>query len=205
MGKNICSISMILFFLILGVGTANSSTTRYVFEGVFTTGELDGYGFSGWFDYDKTEFGTYQQTNWVMSMPSISWENETGAIIVGNYHERDIPNTRQDSYEDHYHVSGWVPGPAGGSVNWGLNIEWTPAITDPSELIPTSSITNSLFRYSKHDYFAWYTLDPYKDMEELAIFDGQLTCLKAVPVPSAIWLLGSGIIGIMGLRKKYKK
>ncbi len=36
-------------------------------------------------------------------------------------------------------------------------------------------------------------------------FEGTLTHLSAVPIPAAIWLLGSGLIGLVGFRRKLGK
>ena len=29
--------------------------------------------------------------------------------------------------------------------------------------------------------------------------------VSSIPIPGAVWLLGSGLIGIVGIRRKYKK
>jgi len=35
--------------------------------------------------------------------------------------------------------------------------------------------------------------------------DVTLTSITAIPIPGAVWLLGSGLIGLVGLRKKFRK
>jgi hypothetical protein len=53
-----------------------------------------------------------------------------------------------------------------------------------------------------------------KVMNEVAVGQGSITLgvpgtmtlqSSAVPIPGAIWLFGSGIVGLIGLRKKFKK
>ena len=36
-------------------------------------------------------------------------------------------------------------------------------------------------------------------------FDLDDVSVLAVPIPGAIWLLGSGLIGLIGIRRKFKK
>jgi hypothetical protein len=45
-------------------------------------------------------------------------------------------------------------------------------------------------KYLTNNYYAW------------AVHDGDLAL---VPIPGAVWLLGSGLVGLLGLRKKFKK
>ncbi len=65
--------------------------------------------------------------------------------------------------------------------------------------------------YSPDPNDAWYFYFDYgfqnfdgKDfsLSALAVRPGQVS---AVPIPSAIWLLGSGLVGIVGFRRKFSK
>jgi len=54
----------------------------------------------------------------------------------------------------------------------------------------------------------WHNI--YDDYQEGGTIDIQMSVnegnpVDPIPIPSAVWLLGSGLIGIMGLRRKFKK
>ncbi|MGD9162106.1 MAG: hypothetical protein PVG39_27085 [Desulfobacteraceae bacterium] len=49
----------------------------------------------------------------------------------------------------------------------------------------------------------FYNLEFY-NLAALAVLPGEVT-INPVPIPGAVWLLGSGIVGLAGLRKKFKK
>ena len=49
-------------------------------------------------------------------------------------------------------------------------------------------------------YALWGDFAIYDGFE--AVIEGYLTGLNAVPVPAAAWLLGSGLLGLLGIRRK---
>jgi len=188
MKKCIFNIPIILVILIVGTSTAFcNDVVRYEFEGVFTTGELEGYPFSGWFDYDTTEFGYYQQTSMQVFVPIFHWEDETGNIIVEDY---DPPlggpfytNIYQDSFESSYDVWGYQVGGSTSYTGWTLYIYWTGTISDPSDLIPIGQITDTLFSFQHYDYFAWFDSSTLTYHYEDVTFEGYLTELRIAPEP----------------------
>lgn len=46
--------------------------------------------------------------------------------------------------------------------------------------------------------------DPYPTDGSAGVDLDAIGVMNAVPVPAAVWLLGSGLLGLLGLRKKYK-
>ncbi len=38
-----------------------------------------------------------------------------------------------------------------------------------------------------------------------ALSEGEIWELHTVPIPGAVWLLGSGLLGLVGIRRKLKK
>lgn len=62
--------------------------------------------------------------------------------------------------------------------------------------------------YSAHRnfnfYYGWQSNNyNYSEQPAWAVHDGDVG--SPVPLPGAIWLLGSGLIGIVGIRRKFKK
>ena len=47
--------------------------------------------------------------------------------------------------------------------------------------------------------------DLYEDTDFQVILTGNTYTVTAIPIPSALWLLGSGLIGIVGVRRKLVK
>ena len=53
-------------------------------------------------------------------------------------------------------------------------------------------------------YLFWDAIHPTTDAHSL-IADEALSIVAPVPVPAAVWLLGSGLIGIVGIRRRFSK
>ncbi len=100
----------------------------------------------------------------------------------------------------YYAKDGTHPQPGYGLINTGdFNNLQSYIYWSGTEYSPFSSIS------------AWYSFfwdgsqgTGLKDnfLNALAVHPGQVS---AVPLPGAVWLLGSGVIGILGFRRKFKK
>jgi hypothetical protein len=81
--------------------------------------------------------------------------------------------------------------------NFQFNAYWTSdEVQDPQQWGDAAYIYDTL--YGVHNYYVpkdgeWYAW---------AIRDGDVTAPSSVPVPGAIWLMGSGLLGLMSLRKR---
>jgi hypothetical protein len=63
-----------------------------------------------------------------------------------------------------------------------------------------SEINNGILASADYEFIAYAASHD----TELTYYDASLV-VTAVPIPGAFWLLGSGLIGIVGIRKKYNK
>ncbi len=71
-----------------------------------------------------------------------------------------------------------------------------------------ATLPNYYFLWFNHSIFSgaqWEVNvnDMQADINGLAVHDGNVGC--PVPLPGAVWLLGSGLMGLVGLRRKFKK
>jgi hypothetical protein len=127
-------------------------------------------------------------------------------LVYGGYDDWRLPtgapngnngNTEGEMRHLYYNLGNTAGGPlinAGPFVNLELSRSyWTSTsyTVDPN-LACNISFTNG---NQNHDHkvswlYAW------------AVRDGDVT---PVPIPTAIWLLGSGLVGLIGIRRRFKK
>ena len=175
---------------IVDTGT-NESGTNW---GLFNTTTFPGYQWlAGEFTLDKG-YTITDVEGWLKP-------NVAGTATVVLYSEGgEIPNAELYSgqfntgtLDDWYGVNG---------KSWFLSAGtyWTAFEVRDSETFggafPGSAI-NPLSNYARSNGSTWSGLD---DLDLAIRIYGD-----PVPIPSAIWLLGSGVIGVVGLRRKFRK
>ena len=187
----------------VSVGAANGTITMYEFAGTFTEGELAGSDFSGWFDYDTDGWGYYYETQMRVTVPRYSYADYTGEGRIGSYYSFGYDNY-QDRFANSYHVWGYDPGNALTDFGWGLELMWAEPGIDREDLIPLDRLTKAVFEFNADNYFAWFDGEQFN--YEKWYGKGPITDLRPVPEPATILLIGTGLIGLAGCRrKKFKK
>jgi len=105
------------------------------------------------------------------------------------------------------HHGGWnadqngtpLPGSDGGGT-WGFTTADIVATTDTSGANPIN--LNEIVFNAEAGQIYTIALGGWKDGAWYEINDGYKLNISAVPVPSAVWLFGSGVVGLLGLRRK---
>lgn len=142
-------------------------------------------------------------------------ESLVPSTVTGNYkawiggEQTGSPATPSDGWT-------WVTGEDWDWTNWGARTG-TYAQNEPNDWDPdnpTPIVENgnedylSMWRISKGTYVGtdgeWLDHNNDPTFYEFT-FSGDVAYIaEAVPIPGAVWLLGSGLIGIVGIRRKFK-
>ena len=88
----------------------------------------------------------------------------------------------------------WTSGEPVTYTNWGPgepNDDWQPTGEDYAAM------------NWRTDTGSWNDFGPASD--DISTVKGGIAEIANVPIPGAIWFLGSGLIGIVGIRRKIKK
>ncbi len=139
---------------------------------------------------------------------------EIGPIVAGDADASMVPTRGGlifDFEESGFSVSGdqvnnqWGPNPVFNGI---VITDITP---DPAAKISGFTLTGEMFDYDNNlvDFTAErvsFTDDSvFLNFESLTIFDGVITIdleFTAVPLPPAMWLFGSGLLGLIGVARR---
>jgi len=157
---------------------------------------IDGqYGAAPW-SADLGHGPAYEWVGWVDTPVNIDFDFGSYAAIA-SIHVGSV----QDNVNDVV-----LPSIAIYSSSNGLSWDFEASVS-----VPESSANNNAYRTFEFDNLGIsaryvrvsliHSLDgPWSFVDEVDFYQGH-----AVPVPGAIWLLGSGLIGLLGLRRKFRK
>jgi hypothetical protein len=189
-------LKVFLIILVMVFATSSTAVADLVNNGGFETGDL-----SGW-----TEVGTDPGISLYVANfnPNSGIYNvTTGYSLDWQYIKQDITTMPGQSYTVGFWLSNGDPGGNNAFVaRWDgatkkelLDQPYdTPAYTYYSYTeVATGYLTTIEFGFRYN--VGWFDFDDVSVNEAPA----------AVPIPGAIWLLGSGLLGLIGIRRKFKK
>jgi hypothetical protein len=116
-------------------------------------------------------------------------------VSLGIY-GRNALSGQNDDYRFDYSLDGgttWSNNPVVYTGGDGTTGVWATFIL--SSIVGANNISNFAFRFVNVDLSAASTLTT-----DWVLVEG-----TAVPIPAAAWLLGTGLIGLVGLRRKFKR
>jgi hypothetical protein len=211
------------------IGTFNQTGGTNTVDGTMTIAELDGsngtYNLSGGrleansivvnsggsFNFDG---GTLLVDDFTGDLINNGGTLEPGASpgitnIFGNYTQSifgtyiaEIAGLTQGSEHDLLNITGTAM--LGGLLDVNLlnTDRYTPSLGDTFDILMADTITGEfdiLLLASLSGNLDWdisYILDPYStDIVRLSV-------VQAVPIPAAIWLFGTGLLGLIGIARK---
>jgi len=210
---------MIFAFTIVALfyaGPVSSAIVNVNFSGIITN--VNNYGglpasptitqgtstFSGQFSYDTVTSGTlkggamYYYPNEAFTVTidgSITFQAPSFTIYVSNAPTDEIRISNWDmvstpSYSESFYES----------VELVLNDNTGTALASQDYLPSSINLDDwgSLRNVTFYGFTDGYSSNPWS-------IAGQINAINTVPIPGAVCLLGSGLIGILGVRRKFKK
>jgi hypothetical protein len=156
------------------------------------TGPVHGTSYNAGLSYDGSTDVAFN-----ISAPGSEHPDSTGSEMAYMYYN----NLGNLGWYAINYKDGDIPQPGGGLQKTGPF----------KNLLPYFYWSES---YSESDYlFAWkfFFVQGYQDYGSRdtglylawAVRDGDVEAVPIVPIPGAVWLLGSGLVGLVGLRRKH--
>jgi hypothetical protein len=172
-------------------GVTGTITPNHYVEGYRFTAESDLYLTAlGFYDLNNDglsvthEVGVFDDSGALLDMVLLFGQNGT---LVGNFRYLDLDTPLLLNAGSDYYIAARIQG------------DFVYYVADDIVFDPRITYIDSYYVLLSYPGFAFPTnLNPVYDYVCVnALID-------AVPIPGAVWLLGSGFIGLLGFRKKFK-
>lgn len=202
-------IVMAFFFI-----TGNASAANIIVNGSFEYGDTSNFNSS----YKTVMAGDTSITGWTVNNMGVNWHNnvelknpQDGDLLVDFNLNGPSDVTLSQSFATEtgvtYNLAFWLAAPdLNDSINVGItgtnDTLFTQAASSSSNLVwgqkslvftATGAITTLTFSNSAQTGYYWGPLLDNVSVEKTS---------PAVPIPAAVWLLGSGLLGLIGFRRK---
>ena len=133
-----------------------------------------------------------------------------GVNINGPVTYSDITVTLSDNSAGSYATTG-SPGVLDGFGSFNQGVQFDGDLHNVKQLVFTLTLSsgswndvNDVFMQNNKGYVAAAHIFPF-DADGTALGTGYAGNGNPVPIPAAVWLLGSGLLGLVGIRRRFKK
>lgn len=164
----------------------------------FTITGTGSHSFSAFFDFELDEanntfFNEFGSTGGNLAAGQ-SWEIDEPGYVFGDIYDNMLGNTLDNTNS--------VPAGLEDDVSFALGWNFTLTAGDIAIInLNLSDVLNTPGFYLQH---ADNEVGPNFDLSESVYYWSELT-FSPIPVPAAIWLFGSGLVGLIGLGHRKKK
>ena len=179
-------IAFILFFA-FSIGSANAYTASVAIDGTMDFSFVHGFGFvvnnADVVDLNLTVFA----------------QNQEGVLINSKGYSGAVPLNLTDEFpwDIYFTTTNSVD-----AFDWSFGVYPLTAGIILSVEGPSPFFLNNFFLACNDYPDGKYPL-PFRVLEETFI-DGAIYTYSAVPIPGAVFLFGSGLLGLLGIRRKIK-